>query len=84
MHFMLIKHSVGQHKHSVGELCQMGDWGRRRVRAKLLAHLIEGKVWLHPDYASRDITQDLGLELGIQLTYMQSWRGREYVHMMVL
>jgi len=27
---------------------------------------------------------DLELELGIQLTYMQSWRAREFVQMMVL
>ena len=56
---MCIKDFIGQHKHSVGKLCQMGVWGRRRVRAKLLAHLIEGKVRLCMDYALRDIMQDL-------------------------
>ena len=28
--------------------------------------------------------QDLEFELGIRLTYMQPWRAREFVHMMVL
>jgi len=50
----------------------------------LLAHLIEGKVRLCLDYSPRDIIQDLELELGIRLTYMQSWRAREFVRMMVL
>ena len=69
---MCIKDFVGQHKHSVGELRQIGVWGRRRVRVELLAHLIEGKVRLCMDYAPRAIMQDLELELGIRLTYMQS------------
>ena len=58
--------------------------GRRRVRAELLAHLIEGKLRLCMDYAPKDIMQDLELELGIRLTYMKSWRAREFVRMMVL
>jgi len=62
----------------------MGVWGRRRVRVDLLAYLIKGKVRLCLDYALRTIMQDLELELGIQLTYMQSWRAREFVRMMVL
>ena len=62
----------------------MGVWGRRRVRAKLLAHLIEGKVRLCIDYSPRDIIQDLEMELGIRLTYVQSRRAREFLHMMVL
>ena len=74
----------GQHKHNVGEMCQMGVWGRRRVRAELLAILIEGKVRLCLDYFPRYIMQDLELELGIRLTYIQSWRVREFVRMMVL
>ena len=36
------------------------------------------------NYAPTDIMQDLELGLGIRLTYMQSWRAREFVHMMVL
>jgi len=36
------------------------------------------------DYSPKDIIQDLELELGIHLTYMQSWRPREFVCMMVL
>jgi len=59
----------------------MGIWGKCRVRAQLLAHLIEGKVWLCMDYALKDIMQDLE---GIRLTYMQTWRAREFVCMMVL
>ena len=62
----------------------MGIWGKCRVRAQLLAHLIEGKVWLCMDYAPKNIMQDLELELGICLTYMQTWRAREFVRMMVL
>ena len=61
-----------------------GYLGRRRVRAELLAHLIEGKVQLCLNYSPKDIMQDLKLELGICLTYMQSWRAREFVRMMVL
>jgi len=67
---MSIKDFVGQHKHNVGELCQMGVWGRRPVSAELLALLIEGKVRLCLDYAPRDIMQNLELELGIRLIYM--------------
>jgi len=81
---MYLKDYNGHHKHSVGEMCQMGVWGRRRVRAELLAQLIEGKVRLCLDYSPRDIMLDLELELGIRLTYMQSWRAREFVRMMVL
>ena len=62
----------------------MGVWGRRRVRAELLAQLIKGKVPLCLDYSPRDIMLDLELELGIRLTYMQSWRAQEFVQMMVL
>jgi len=86
---MYLKDYNGHHKHSVREMCQMGVWGRRHVRAEPfahlidgkvwlcleLAHLIDGKVWLCLDYSRRDIMLDLELELGIQLTYMQSWRG---------
>ena len=43
----------------------LGVWGRRRVRAEFLAHLIKGKVRLCIDYAFKDIMQDLELELGI-------------------
>jgi len=78
------KDFAGQQKHSVGELCQMGVFGTRRVRAELLAHLIDGKVRWCLDYAPMDIMHDLKLELGIELTYMQSWRVREFVCMMVL
>ena len=49
-------------KYTIGEMCQMGVQGRQRVRAELLAHLIEGKVRLSLDYSSKDIIQDLGLE----------------------
>jgi len=36
------------------------------------------------DYSPRDIIHDLELELEIQLTYMQSWKARELMLMMVL
>jgi len=62
----------------------MGVWGRRGVRVELLAHVIEGKVRLCLNYAPRNIMQDLELELGIRLTYMQLWRVREFVRIMVL
>jgi len=81
---MSIKDFKEQHKHSIEELCQMGVWGRWLTAVKLLAHLIEGKVRLCLDYSLRDIIHDLELELGIWLTYMQSWRTMEFVHMMVL
>jgi len=32
--------------HSVGDECMMGKWGGRRMRANLLASLIEEKVGL--------------------------------------
>jgi len=41
---MTVKDFIGEHVHSVGVQCQMGRWGRRRVRAKLLARVIDGKV----------------------------------------
>jgi len=81
---MYLKNYNGQHKHPVGEMCQMGVWGRQCVRAELLAHLMERKVWLCLVYSPRHIMQDLKLELGIRLTYMQSWMVREFVWMMVL
>jgi len=62
----------------------MGIWGKRRVRAELLAHLIEDKVHLCLDYSTKDIMQDPELELGIRLMHMQSWRAMEFVCMMVL
>ena len=62
----------------------MDVWGRRSIGVELLAHFIEGKVRLCLDYSPRDIMQDLELEFGIRLTCMQSWRAREFVHMMVL
>jgi len=36
------------------------------------------------DYSPKDIMQDLELEMGIRLIYMQSWRTREFIRMMVL
>ena len=50
---MLLKIFRGQHVHSVGEQCHMGIWGRRRVRAELLMHLIKGKVHLCLDTLQR-------------------------------
>ena len=46
---MVVKEFRGVHKHSVGDECQMGKWGRRRLRARLLARLIEGKIRMSND-----------------------------------
>ena len=62
----------------------MGVRGRRCLGVGLLMHFIEGKVRLCLDYSPKDVIVDLKLELDIHLTYMQSWRAREFVRMMVL
>jgi len=41
---MVVKEFRGLHKHSVGGECQMGKWGRRCLRARLVARLIKGKI----------------------------------------
>jgi len=41
-----VKDFRGEHKHNVGEMCQMSVWTRRRVIAELLRNLIESKVRL--------------------------------------
>ena len=51
---------------------------------KLLAHLIESKIRLFVDYSPMEIIKDLKLGLGMTLSYMQSWRVREYVQMLVM
>jgi len=79
---VVVKEFRGQHKHSMGDECQAGKWGRRRLRARLLARLIEGKVRLSIDYSPTEIMKDL--ELGMKLSYMQSWRAREYVRLLVM
>ena len=81
---MVVKDFTAQHKHSVGDECQVGKWGRRRLRARLLARLIEGKIQLSMDYSPTEIMKDLELELGMKLSYMQSWRAREYVRLLVM
>ena len=50
MDAMYVKEFVGEHVHSVGDECMMGKWGGRRMRANLLASLIEEKVGLSADY----------------------------------
>jgi len=62
----------------------MGMWGRRHLRARLLAHLIEGKIQWPINYSLTEVMQHLELELGTTLSYMQSWREREYVRMLVM
>jgi len=62
----------------------MGKWGRRRLRARLLARLIKGKIRLSIDYSPAEIMNDLELELGMTLFYMQAWRAREYVRLLVM
>jgi len=81
---MTVKEFREEHKHSVGDECQAGKWGRRRLRAKLLASLIEEKIRLSFDYSPMEIMKDLKLELGIMLSYIQSWRAREYVRLLVM
>jgi len=76
---MVVKDFKAQHKHSVGDECQVGKWGRRRLRARLLARLIEGKICVSMDYSPTEIMKDLELELGMKFSYVQSWRAREYV-----
>ena len=81
---MIVKDFVGEHVHSIGEQCKMGRWGRRRMRAKLLARVIDGKVRLSMDYLPTELMKDIELELGIKMTYMQAWRAREYVRLLVM
>jgi len=71
---MVVKEFRGVHKHSVGDECQMGKWGTRHLRARLLARLIEGKIRMSNDYSPTEIMKDLELELGMTLSYMQAWR----------
>jgi len=71
---MTVKEFRGDHKHTVGDECEMGKRGRRRLRVKLLASLIEGKIRLSFDYSPAKMMKDLELELGMTLSYMQSWR----------
>jgi len=54
------------------------------MRAKLLRSLIDSKVRFSDDCLSIHIMNDLGLELGLQLTYKQTWRVKEYFHMLEL
>ena len=81
---MVLKEFRGQHKHSTGNECQMRKSGRRLLRARLLARLIEGKIRLSIDYSLTEIMKDLELELGMTLSYIQSWRAREYVRLLVM
>ena len=58
---MTVKEFSGDHKHSVGDECEVGKGGKRRLRVKLLACLIEGKIQLSVDYSPREIMTDLDL-----------------------
>jgi len=81
---MIVKDFIGEHVHSVGVQSQMGRWDRRRMRAKLLAQVIDGKVRLSIDYSPTKLMKDLELELGMKMTYIQAWRSQEYVRMLVM
>ena len=81
---MVVKNFRGVHVCTVGGQCQMGKWGRRMMRAKLLSHLIDGKVRLSIDYSPTEIMKDFELELGLRMTYKQAWRPREYVRLLVM
>jgi len=74
----------GQHRHSVGAQCKMDKGGKRKLRAKLLARLINGKIKLSVDYSVAEIMKDLELELRITSSYMQSWRAKEYVRLLIM
>ena len=69
---MVVKDFCGEHRHSVGDQCRMGEGGKRKLRVKLLARLIDGKIKLSMDYSVGEIMKDLELELGITLSYMQA------------
>lgn len=73
----------GQHVHDAGDEGEQLTWAKRRLKASMLAQVIEAKVRVSPDYSPVDIMKDLELELGVKLTYTQSWRARERVRMMV-
>jgi len=81
---MIVKDFRGEHRHRVGDQCKMGEGGKRKLRAKLLARLINEKIKPSVDYSVTEIMKDLKLELGITLSYMQSWRARVYVRMLVM
>jgi len=81
---MVLKDFRWVHVHTVGEQCQMGRWGKRMMRAKLLPHLIDGKVRLSIDYSPTEIIKDFELELGLRMKYMQAWQSREYVRLLVM
>ena len=49
----------------------------------MLARFIEGKI-LSIDYSPTEIMKDLEPKLGITLSYMQSWRARECVRLLVM
>jgi len=41
-----VKDFKEEHRHSVGDQCRMGEGGKRKMRARLLARLIDGKIKL--------------------------------------
>ena len=47
---IVVKDFKIEHVHTVGEQYQMGRWGKRMMRAKLLLQLIDGKVRSSMDY----------------------------------
>ena len=54
------------------------------MRAKLLSRLMDGKVRLSMDYLPMEIMKDFEFELGIRMMYMQAWRAREYIQLLVM
>jgi len=81
---MVVKDFRLEHVHTMEEQCQMDRWGKRVTRAKLLSRLIDGKVRSSMDYLPTEIMKDLELELGLKMTYIQAWRAREYVWLLVM
>ena len=55
---VIVKDFSGQHRHSVGDQCQIGEGGKRKMRATLLAQLIDGKIKLSVDYSVVEIMKD--------------------------
>ena len=80
---LVVRQFIGEHNHSAGDQCQMGQWGKSKVRVKLVSQLIEGKVHKSYDYLLTDIMKELELKVRMSLTYMQVCRAREYVQLLV-
>lgn len=80
---VVVKNFKGEHVHDEGDESEQFKLDNRKLRASMLAQVIEGKIRVSPDYSPHDIMKDLESEFGVKLTYTQSWRARERVRIMV-